>query len=359
MKIFSIILITTITVFFISGSCNPVEKYNLKMTITPEGTINGSSHGSLIDASAILRSRLNTFGITDENITMEVLPDRILMAIAGIDTSKIEVLKGIITTPGEMGFWETYENGEVIQYLVEANNKLKELDPGIDLTPAPVSSSDTLSNLPELYNQTDSVSVAAREKFSNENPLFSILIPRVDDEGKPIPSSLIGLAVADDTAKVNTVFNNHDVSLLFPRNIKFLWSKDPYKYDETGKLYELHAIKITTRDGRAPLDGSIVSSSSVNIRNGNITLRLSMTAEGAMIWKRMTRDNIDKCIAVVIDGKVISYPRVQSVITGGNTEISGNFTVNEAQFLAIILSSGEEILPLKLKIYDLKIEKME
>lgn len=359
MRYYFIILITAIAVFLISGSCNRVERYNLKMTIAPEGTINESSDESLTEASAIIRKRLNTFGITDENMTMEVLSDKILMTITGIDSGQVEVLKGIVTTTGELGFWETYENSEVIQYLVEANNKLKGLDLGIDLSPAHAPLSDTLNNLLSSYEQTDTASVAARKKFNSENSLFAILMPRVDNEGKPILSCLIGLAVADDTAKVNAVFNSHDVSLLFPRNIKFLWSRGPYEYDETGKFYELHAIKITTHDGRAPLDGSAVSSSSVYMRSGNIMLRLTMNTEGARIWTRMTRENIDKCIAVVIDGKVISYPRVLNEITGGNTEITGNYTVNEAQYLSNILSSGEKILPLKLRIYDLKTEKME
>jgi len=359
MKKCSIILITAITVFFISGSCNPVEKYNLEITIAPEGNISESSHESLTDASAILRNRLNTFGIIDENITMEVLSDKILLSITGIDTGQIEVIKSMITTPGDLGFWETYENSEVIQYLIEANNRLKELNPGMNLSPAPVPPSDTLNNPLKSYDQTDSAAVAAREKFNSENPLFAILMPRVDNEGKPMPSCLIGMSVADDTAKVNAVLNNDEVSILFPRNIKFLWSSYPYKYDETGKLYELHAIRITTHDSKAPLNGDAIASSSVNLKGGDIRLLLTMDTESAMLWKRMTRDNIDRCIAIVIDGKVVSYPRVAGVITEGNTEITGNFTLNEAQSLAIILRSGEKILPLKLMIYDLKTEKME
>ena len=281
------------------------------------------------------------------------------MAINGIDSGRIEVIKDMITTPGDLGFWESYENSEVIQYLVEANEKLKSLDPGIDMSPARIHISDTLTDLPESYDQPDSASIANRRKFNSENPLFAILMPRVDNEGKPIPSCLIGLSVADDTAKVNAVFSNHEVSLLFPRNIKFLWSRDPYEYDETGKLYELHAIRITTHDSKAPLNGDGIASSSVNLKGGDIRLQLNMNAESAMLWKRMTRDNVDRCIAIVIDGKVVSYPRVTGEITGGNTEITGNFTLNEAQSLAIIFKSGEKILPLKLMIYDLKTEKME
>ena len=359
MKFFSLILITTITVLFISASCHTSENYNLKMTIVPEGSINEFSHESLADATTIIRNRLIKFGLTDENITTEVLSDKILIAINGIDTNQVEVLKRVVTTPGELGFWETYENSEVIQYLVEANDKLKSFDPGIDISPVRIHVGDTVTNLLESDDQPDSASISNRRIFDSENPLFAILMPRVDYEGKPVPSCLIGLSFADDTAKVNAVFSNYEVSLLFPRDIKFLWSMNPYEYDETGKLYELHAIRITTRDNKAPLNGDAIVSSSVNIKGEDIRLRLTMDTENAMLWKRMTRDNIDRCIAIVIDGKVVSYPRVIGEITEGNTEITGNFTLEEAQSLAVILNSGGEILPLKLMIVDLKTEKME
>ena len=359
MKINSTILITAMACLFISGGCKYAERYNLKMTIVPEGTINEFSHESLADATAIIRNRLIKFGMTDENITTEVLSDKIIIAVKGIDTNQVGVLKRIVTTPGELGFWETYENSEVIQYLVEANDKLKSLETGIDISPARNHVGDTLTNLLESDEQPDSASIAKRRIFDSENPLFAILMPRVDYEGKPTPSCLIGLSVADDTAKVNAVFSSYDISLLFPRNIKFLWSRDPYEYDETGKLYELHAIRITTHDSKAPLNGDGIVSSSVNLKGQDIRLQLTMNTENAMLWKRMTRDNIDRCIAIVIDGKVVSYPRVTSEITEGNTEITGNFTLEEAQSLAIILKSGEEILPLRLVISDLKTEKME
>ncbi len=133
------------------------------------------------------------------------------------------------------------------------------------------------------------------------------------------------------------------VKALFPRDLRYAWSQNPYKYDPTKTLYELHAIKITTRDGRAPLDGDVITSArpSSGVTGSEVKVDLSMTAEGAKTWARMTRENIDRCIAVVLDGYVRSYPNVVGEITGGNTEISGDFTIEEADDLANILKSGK------------------
>ena len=129
-----------------------------------------------------------------------------------------------------------------------------------------------------------------------------------------------------------------------------MWSQNPYKYDPTKTLYELHAIKVTTRDGRPPLDGDVITSArpSSGVTGSEVKVDMSMNAEGAKIWARMTRENIDRCIAVVLDGYVRSYPRVQNEITGGNTEITGDFTIEEADDLANILKSGKLPAPARI-----------
>jgi len=161
---------------------------------------------------------------------------------------------------------------------------------------------------------------------------------------------MIGLASLKDTARVNNLLKMNQIKALFPRNLKFAWSQNPYKYDATKTYYELHAIKITTRDGRPPLDGDVITSArpSSGITGSEIKVDMSMNAEGAKIWARMTRENVDRCIAVVLDGYVRSYPNVIGEITGGNTEISGDFTIEEADDLANILKSGKLPAPAKI-----------
>jgi SecD/SecF fusion protein len=143
-----------------------------------------------------------------------------------------------------------------------------------------------------------------------------------------------------------------ELKYIFPHDLRFYWSHSPYKYDETQTLFEVHAIKATSMPGEAPLSGNvIVSAKAVTSKNrSDVKLDLTMNHEGAMIWGRITKDNINRCIAVVIDGYVRSYPRVMNEITGGNTEITGNFSLAEAQYLSAILSSGSEVPPLKLQV---------
>ncbi|NMB71944.1 MAG: protein translocase subunit SecDF, partial [Bacteroidales bacterium] len=146
-----------------------------------------------------------------------------------------------------------------------------------------------------------------------------------------------------------------------PRILFFLWSKMPHVYDVSNSLYELHAIKQTTFDNRPPFSGKEIVSSTVGTDRGRteILLRLSMTPEGASVWRRLTAENINRCLAIVVDGRVISYPRVQDEITEGNTEISGDFTLSEARALAAILNSGGESLPVKMKITSQEVTKIK
>ena len=199
-----------------------------------------------------------------------------------------------------------------------------------------------------VSSDTTAVSEASNlEEFTRQNPLFGLLRPNVSQDGQPVPGCLIGFAAGKDTSKVNTYLKMNQVKSLFPRELKFYWSQNPYKYDETKTLYELHSIKITTRDGRAPLTGDVVTSArpSTGVTGSDIKVDFSMNGEGAKIWQRMTRDNIGRCIAVVLDDYVRSYPRVQNEISGGNTEITGDFTLEEAEDLANILKSGKMPAP--------------
>jgi len=161
---------------------------------------------------------------------------------------------------------------------------------------------------------------------------------------------MVGLAAGLDTAQVNSYLSMNQVRALFPRDLFFRWSQSPHKYDPTGTLYELHALKVTTRDGRAPLTGDVITGArpTTGVTGSEVKVDFTMSAEGAKTWARMTRDNIDRCIAVVLDGYVRSYPRVVNEITGGNTEITGDFTIEEANDLANILKSGKMPAPARI-----------
>jgi SecD/SecF fusion protein len=310
--------------------------------------------GAITNAFNILRTRIDRFGVVQPEITRMATKGRILINLPGQTNPKRvrELLQGT----ANLEFWETYENSEIIGYLSQANNLLKEIQatsekPKVEQTAKEgvnAAASDTSKKDQSLLDligkdTTKAAAASTREQFALQNPLFGLLNPRVSSDGQPQQSSMIGLANAKDTAKVNAIFRMNRIKVLFPRDLKLLWSQNPYKYDPTKSFFELHAIKITTRDGRPPLDGDVITSArtSSGVTGAEVKVDMSMNSEGAKIWARMTRENIGRCIAVVLDGYVRSYPRVQNEITGGSTEITGDFTIEEADDLANILKSGK------------------
>jgi SecD/SecF fusion protein len=345
---------------------NPNEKmaavfaYELKEEINFNSTnaevlevLDREVSAAIQNAFNILRARIDRFGVVQPNITQLATTGRILIELPGQKDQKRvrELLQGT----ANLEFWETYENSEIIGYLVQANDLLKTMQINeskstvtVEEPAAEASVQDTVAGedqaLLELLG-SDTASTAApatREDFNLQNPLFGVLSPRVTSDGQPLPSSMIGLSLGVDTARVNRYLSMNQVRALFPRNIRFHWSQNPYKYDETQTLYELHAIKVTTTDGRAPLGGDVIKGARPSTGlTGEVNVDFSMDTRGAKIWQNMTRNNIGRCVAVILDGYVRSYPRVQVEIAGGNTEISGDFTIEEADDLANILKSGK------------------
>jgi SecD/SecF fusion protein len=312
------------------------------------------------NAFNILRTRIDRFGVVQPNITQLSTKGRILIELPGQkDPQRVrELLQGT----ANLEFWETYENSEIINYLMVANETLAQIqdDLNTDASSAVENTEETVADTTSaddaLLSLIDSTATStsdeslSRDEFNLQNPLFAVLSPNVSSTGEPMASSMVGLALAKDTAKVNSYLHMNQIRSIFPRDVNFMWSQNPYPYAEGEAFYELHAIKVNTRDGRAPLDGSAVTSArpSTNTISGSITVDMSMNAEGAKTWARMTRENVGRCIAVVLDGYVRSYPRVVSEITGGNTEISGDFTLEEATDLANILKSGKMPAPAKI-----------
>jgi SecD/SecF fusion protein len=315
--------------------------------------------GAIENAFNILRDRIDRFGVVQPNITQLATKGRILIELPGQTNPKR--VRELLSGTANLEFWETYENGEIIGYLSQANDLLKNIQANTEKqsvtsaeTAAGTISSDTTKKEQSLLDLIEKDTTAAsdastREEFALQNPLFGLLNPRVNEQGQPLPTSMIGLALGKDTAKVNKILKMNQIKVLFPRSMRLAWSQNPYKYDPTKTLFELHALKVTTRDGRPPLDGDVVTSarSSADVM-GEIKVDMSMNAEGAKVWARMTRENVGRSVAVVLDGYVRSSATVQGEITGGSTEISGNFTIEEADDLANILKSGKLPAPARI-----------
>lgn len=221
-------------------------------------------------------------------------------------------------------FWETYDNTEIQKYLIEANAKIKEIN-----------------NSKRTENKTTSVTETnATDELVREYPLFSVLNPYYTQDGRIRQGAAVGFAHFKDTATINAMLNEPTVKVLFPRNLKLLWGVK--SFDEDGNYFELIAIKATSADGQPALSGDIVTDAWAEYEQDlNISeVTISMNAEGARKWARITKENIGKSIAIVLDNYVYSYSTVQSEIKGGRASIIGNFTIAEANNLANRLKSG-------------------
>jgi SecD/SecF fusion protein len=339
------------------GTVELKDQVNFNSTNSDVQKVLETETNSAIDnAFNVLRNRIDRFGVVQPNISQLQPRGRILVELPGVkDPQRV---RDLLQGTANLEFWETYENSEVIGYLMQANDFLKSVQ--VSETVAVVTDTvavqdSTATGDRSLLDMVSSDTAAASEastleEFTRQNPLFGVLRPNVGQDGQPVPGSLIGFSAGKDTAEVNNYLAMNQVKAVFPRELKFYWSQNPYKYDETGTLYELHAIKVTTRDGRAPLTGDVVTGArpSTGVTGSDIKVDFSMNGEGAKIWQRMTRDNIGRCVAVVLDDYVRSYPRVQNEIAGGNTEITGDFTLEEAEDLANILKSGKMPAPARI-----------
>ncbi len=317
----------------------------------------------------ILRNRIDRFGVVQPNIQKLAATGRILVELPGV--KEPERVRKLLQGSAKLEFWETYENSEIYPYLIQANERIKALAPSKEAAPAVVDSlkaqktttaaepakKDSADALLSKLDKDTSTSVkndsskakakaAVKNGSAAEYPLFSVLRPNVQNN-QIAAGSVVGYAHYSDTSKVNRYFANPQVKSVFPRDVRFYWSVKPFKYDKSGNIFELHAIKVTGRDGRAPLDGSAVTNARADFGQNKAVaeVSMSMSGEGARTWARLTKDNIGRCIAIVLDDYVYSAPRVQSEIKGGSSSITGDFTIDEAKDLANILKSGKMPAP--------------
>ena len=294
----------------------------------------------------ILRSRIDRFGVAQPNIQKADVSGRIIIELPGIkDAARVRKL---LQGTASLEFWETYSASEVTQYLNAANEKLVAIntiaEPAKDAVEVVAKEvkeevKDEDVALLDKIEETaaDSVTDLDAKEIAKKYPLFSVLNPTQKGSSKAV----VGMSHIKDTARVNQILAMPAVQSVMPRNLKFFWGVK--SIDEGGNVFELFAIKVTSRDGKAPLDGDAVTSAREQIdqNNAQAQVSMSMSGEGAKVWARLTKDNVDRAIAIVLDGYVYSAPNVMNEIKGGQSSISGNFTISEAKDLANILKSGK------------------
>ena len=324
----------------------------------------------------IIRTRIDHFGVTSPNVQRLASGDRILVELPGVEEK--DRVRKLLQGSARLEFWETYDNTDpdISNGLIALNNYLREVQApsttaantaSATAQEAPAEQGAAEANEPAqeatpslLQQLTSDTSAAASDSsllqpdaYAQENPLFSVLIPYVTQNGELLPGSVFGRVHYRDTAKVNQYLKIGMERNLFPRDFKYLWSATPVMDMETNRptdYYEVNAIKVTSRDGTAPLNGDVITRAvnEFDQNTGNAQVAMSMNAEGTRTWARLTRENVGRAIAVVMDNYVYSHPTVTEEIPTGNSQITGLDGPNEAEDLANLLKSGTMPAPCKI-----------
>lgn len=314
----------------------------------------------------VLRTRIDRFGVIQPNIQKLENTGRILVELPGV--KEPERVRKLLQGSANLEFWTTYNLSEIANNLVEANRVIAQLNESgamvdtaavaaTEAAPAateqPAEATATKSSLDSLKaalgtkTQSATDSLKQIEQNRKENPLFAVLAMNIQN-GQILPGPQVGVVEGKDTALVNSYLSLKQVKDVLPRDLAFRWGVNAI--DENDRYYQLIAIKQSTRDGRAPLTGSVITDARDQFGQHSSFAEVSMTmnAEGSKTWARMTKENIGKSIAIALDGYIYSYPTVNGEITGGQSQITGNFTPEEAKDLANVLKSGKMPAPARI-----------
>ena len=298
----------------------------------------------------ILRQRIDKFGVAQPTIQQLRASERILVELPGVkDPQRVRKL---LQGTAQLEFWLTYDNAEAYQMLEKADKYIAsiggteekaEAAPATEDTAAVAETADTNALLSALNDDKGSDVEASMSEFAKDHPLFNenMLMPNINQQGGLLGGPVVGYARAKSRDEITRMINMaFEKKVLDSRTVKFLWSAKPIK--DGSDVYQLFAIRINTRDGSALLDGGVITDARQDFSNaGGNEISMTMNNEGAREWKRITGENVGKCIAIVLDDLVYSAPVVNGEIAGVRSSITGDFTVEEAKDLANILKSGK------------------
>ena len=303
----------------------------------------------------VVRTRIDKFGVVQPNIQkLEGQQGRIMVEMPGINEP--ERVRKLLQGSANLEFWETYNSDEIIPYLSQLNQREANHRSGAKDEVADSAANDTAAvaavEKAEAKAQAKAAfktkknakadDAAAAAEAKKQNPLFSIFQPSGNGA-----LSLVGYASARDTAEVNKIIYSALAKQILPADCRLLWSAKPADGIQAKNIYELHAIKVTTSNGRAPIEGDVVTDAKDQFNNltGSPEVSMTMNSDGARRWAALTKANVGKAIAIVLDGTVYSAPRVNGEISGGQSSISGNFTIEDTKDLANTLKSGRMPAP--------------
>ncbi len=325
-----------------------------------EKVIREEVDGAIDNSFRVLRTRIDRFGVVQPNIQKLSQTGRILIELPGIKDP--ERVRKLLQGSANLEFWETYDLVEIMPQLMQINSEFAKINASneaaqadTEAAPAEEVKEEQSDDLASLVDDLGSDSVAqaeadqeaALEQYKKQNPLFAVLNPSVNQSGQAYRGPVVGTVHYTDTAKVMSILNSSIAKSILPRELRLRWTVKAI--DDAETYYQLVALKAQT-NGRPSLEGDVITDARADFgqTSAYANVSMSMNAEGARDWQRITRDNIGKSIAIVLDGYVYSFPTVQNEIAGGNSQIMGNFTVEEAKDLANTLKSGKMPAPARI-----------
>jgi SecD/SecF fusion protein len=317
---------------------------------------------SAIDNSYnVLRTRIDRFGVVQPNIqALEGQEGRIMVEMPGV--KEPERVRKLLQGSANLEFWETYNAQEITPFLITLDTKLAAALSGIqeeaadtvqatEITEVAEAVTDTTKAAADLASavaentdvETSGLSTADLEKAHKQNPLLSRLNHRY------AYGCVVGIASKRDMAAIDELLASPEAKEVLPSDLRLKWGVKGMDDGANANTYELYAIKVTERNGRAPLEGDVVTDASDSFdQQGRPCVSMKMNVDGARRWAALTKANLKRCVAIVLDDNVYSAPTVQSEITGGNSEITGHFTAEDTRDLANVLKSGKMPAPAKI-----------
>ena len=330
-----------------------------------ENAVRAEVQAAVDNSFLVVRNRIDKFGVVQPNIQkLEGQSGRIMVEMPGI--REPERVRKLLQGSANLEFWETYNSQEIVPLLAQINQKYA-LGAEADAAVADTTATGAAEEKAAVEEKADSAAEGKKsladaiskkdvkgdkvadkdaqlKKMKEQNPLFSIFQP---SQGQSL--SVVGYATARDTAEVDKIIYSDIAKRILPSDVKLLWSAKAADFDKKGEIFELHALKVTEPSGRAPLEGDVITNAKDEFdQYGHPCVSMQMNSDGARRWAQLTKQNIGRAVAIVLDDAVYSAPRVNGEIAGGNSQITGNFSIEDTKDLANTLNSGKMPAPTRI-----------
>ena len=325
-----------------------------------ESALRAEVQSAVDNSFNVVRNRIDKFGVVQPNIQkLEGQSGRIMVEMPGV--KEPERVRKLLQGSANLEFWETYNSQEIAPLLSQLNQKYAALNGNAAADTTAVAANDSTAVAEAAADTTKAATTDLAAKLAKKdskatniekeqalkvNPLFSVL--------QPVPQGLaiVGYANARDTAQVNKVIYSDIAATILPAECKLRWGAKAEDFggeNTKGDIFALYALKVTEPNGRAPLEGDVITSSKDDFdQMGHPSVSMQMNSDGARRWSQITKQNIGRGVAIVLDDAVYSAPRILTQIDGGNSQITGNFTIEDTKDLANTLNSGKMPAPTRI-----------